>query len=178
MYIKAKMVHKEFIKNVINGDAAGYSLLFKENTKGDTPLHVAARFGHDEAVKAFIEQISKVNEVDVLRLLRMVNKKKDTALHEAARVGHAAVVELLVQANFNCSHEPNEDGETPLYLAAESGCTASVLSILRICEGSSLVHKCKGPCGRTAHHAAVQWGSPGTSATLHFAFFSWKNYRK
>lgn len=171
MFIKAKMVHKEFIENVINSDTAGYSLLFKENTNGDTPLHLCARFGHDEAVKAFIEQISKVNEEDVLRLLRMVNKKKDTALHEAARVGHGAVIELLVQADFNCSHDPNEDGETPLYLVAESGSTASVLSILRTCEGLSLADKCKGPCGRTALHAAVQWGSPGTAASLHFAFF-------
>ncbi|KAL2932498.1 hypothetical protein RDABS01_023589 [Bienertia sinuspersici] len=77
----------------------------------------------------------------------------------AARAGHAQVVELLVQADPNCSnqYEPNEEAETPLYLAAEKGCTSSVLTILQ--NPNVLQHLAyKGPCGRTALHAAVQWG--------------------
>ncbi|XP_056684271.1 ankyrin repeat-containing protein At5g02620 [Spinacia oleracea] len=159
-YKRKGLVLTEFIEKLLKdeeGSIAGYKLMWKLNINGDTPLHLAARFGHDKAVQAFLERAKEVNQEEVSSML---NKKKDTALHEAARAGHAAAVELLLKANSNCPHEPNEDGETPLYLAAERGCTSSVIIILDICNPSALSYQQKGPCGRTALHAAVQWGKP------------------
>ncbi|KAL2922851.1 Receptor-interacting serine/threonine-protein kinase 4 [Bienertia sinuspersici] len=152
------MISTEFI---VLEDEAGYWLMWKQNSNGDIPLHFAATFGHSNAVQALLERAKKVYEPadEVRMMLSMTSSNKDTALHEAARAGHARVVELLVQADPNCSnqYEPNEEAETPLYLAAEKGCTSSVLTILQ--NPNVLQHLAyKGPCGRTALHAAVQWG--------------------
>lgn len=96
-----------------------------------------------------------------MRLLRTINKNKDTALHDAARVGYVVVVETLVEQDPIWRYDPNEEGETPLYLAAERGSTNSVLRILETCNTDALDYCCKVPCGRTALHAAALWGEPG-----------------
>ncbi|XP_010665807.1 ankyrin repeat-containing protein At5g02620 isoform X2 [Beta vulgaris subsp. vulgaris] len=154
-----KKINIKFIQEVLNDNEAGYSLLWKENNNGDTPLHLAARFGQDEAVQVFLERANNVSQEELIRMLRMINKNKDTALHEAARRGSEAVVKLLVKADTSCLHESNEVGETPLYLAAERGSTASVAMILETCDPTALGYAHKGPCGRTPLHAAVQWGN-------------------
>ncbi|KAL2931557.1 Ankyrin repeat-containing protein NPR4 [Bienertia sinuspersici] len=160
LHEKNGMVSVEFIQHVLNNDG-GYPLLWKENSSGNTPLHLAARFGHKNAVQVFLERAGEVSQEEVTKLLKVTNNKNDTALHEAARAGHAQVVKLLVEVEPSClHHEPNQESETPLYLAAERGCATSVLSILATCSSSALAYDGKGPCGRTALHAAVQWGDP------------------
>ncbi|XP_010665820.2 ankyrin repeat-containing protein At5g02620 [Beta vulgaris subsp. vulgaris] len=152
-----KKINIKFIQEVLK-DNEGYLLLWKENNNGDTPLHLAARFGQAEAVQVFLERVSKVSQEELIRMQRMINNKKDTALHEAARRGSEAMVKMLVEADTNCLHESNEVGETPLYLAAERGSTASVAIILETCDATALCYAHKGPCGRTPLHAAVQLG--------------------
>ena len=138
----------------------GYSLVWNKNKDGDTPLHLAARFKHKEVVKLFLKQAMKMGKQDVMQMVRLKNKKKNTILHEAARVG-PDVVKLIVEADTFCVHEANEVGETPLYLAAESGYTASVATIFDSCHPLAFCLDYKGPCGHTPLHAAVQWGDSG-----------------
>ncbi|XP_021769416.1 ankyrin repeat-containing protein At5g02620-like [Chenopodium quinoa] len=145
-----RMINVKLIKEVLDHDS---SLLWKVNNGGNTPLHLAARFGFADVVQVFLERAAK----DVAELVRMINNRKDTALHEAARAGHVDVVKRLVTANFKCLYGPNEAGETPLYLAAERGSTEAVAVILDMCDYSAMAHR--GPSGRTALHAAVQWGN-------------------
>jgi prophage DNA circulation protein len=138
-------------------------LLWQANVKGETPLHIAARYGHDDIVKVLIKYCAQTPHQDleggiepVKEMLRMTNKEKDTALHEAVRFRHLKVVTLLIETDPNFSYSANDAGETPLYIAAERGFEDVVIEILDECK--SPMHGGGGPLGRTALHAAVIWG--------------------
>lgn len=165
--LKRPHMNIEFIKNVLDQEAQRRtrSPLWHENDNGDIPLHLAARFGHLEAVEEFLRRAELVND-DERRMLMKTNKRKDTALHEAARGGYSRIVKLLVEADPSCPYEANDAKETPLYLAAERGCADCVTAILGTCAPSALAYK--GPCGRTALHVFVQWKQSGTFLAVFF----------
>jgi hypothetical protein len=149
-------------------------LLKKANTKGETPLHMAARYGHDYIVEVLIKYCAKTPYHEdleggiglaVKEMLRTVNKKNDTALHEAVRYNHLNVVQLLIGTDPNFSYSANDAGETPLYIAAERGFEDVVIKILDKCK-SPIMHG--GPLGRTVLHAAVIRKRTGTTYFLGF----------
>jgi len=99
-------------------------LLFQANTKGETPLHFAARYGRSNAVKVLIDR-AKARPTDpesgvteAKKMLRMTNEEQDTALHVAARNRRSHVVEILTKEDPEFSYSANVHGETPLYIAA------------------------------------------------------------
>lgn len=63
-------------------------------SKGDTPLHVAARLGSSEMIRLLLEH----SPID------LANNDGKTALHEAATHGRDEVVEVLLKAGaeINC----------------------------------------------------------------------------
>ncbi|KAB1203168.1 hypothetical protein CJ030_MR8G028442 [Morella rubra] len=134
------------------------SLLWETNNKGETPLYLAARYGHVSIVNCLIEH-AKIDLPQDLesgiqaarKMLRITNKKKDTALHEAVRQNQLAVVLLLLKEDPDFSYSANDAGETPLYLAIERNFGDVALKILESCGSPSY----GGPLGRTALHAAV-----------------------
>ena len=134
------------------------SLLWLANVKGETPLHIAARYGHAAIVKVLIERAkspqqdieSGVNKT-VKEMLETTNNEKDTALHEAVRNKHLEVVKLLIQEGPDFSYSQNKAGETPLYIAVERNFKDVAFHILDKCK--SPAHD--GPLGRTTLHAAV-----------------------
>ncbi|KAJ3107859.1 Serine/threonine-protein kinase plk1 [Phlyctochytrium bullatum] len=110
-----------------------------------TPLHVAAAHGHVAVCQVFLQAARGVVEgvypdlektsliiaagtghVDVVRLLTQNGAKirpgfyEQDALHEAALYGHLEVVRFLVEngAEINSG---NQQGETPLIMAAQGG---------------------------------------------------------
>ncbi|KAJ6952780.1 protein ACCELERATED CELL DEATH 6-like [Populus alba x Populus x berolinensis] len=99
-------------------------LLLQANTKGETPLHFAARYGRSNAVEVLIDRAearpadpeSRVTEAK--KMLRMTNEEQDTALHVAARNIQAQVVKILTKEDREFSYSANVHGETPLYIAA------------------------------------------------------------
>jgi len=99
-------------------------LLLQANTKGETPLHFAARYGHSNAVKVLIERAKNLaidpenGPAEEKKMLRMTNEEKDTALHVAARNIQAQVVEILIKEDPEFSYSANVHRETPLYIAA------------------------------------------------------------
>ncbi|KAK6933366.1 Ankyrin repeat, partial [Dillenia turbinata] len=127
------------------------SLLKHENLKGETALHVAAREGHNDVVKALVAAAKVLNEEleieagTVRDLLRVTNNKKNTALHEAVRNRHLEVVRCLLEEDSEFPYVGNNAGETPL------GYRELVHAILEACK--SPAHD--GPKGRTALHGAV-----------------------
>ncbi|KAK9997395.1 hypothetical protein SO802_022081 [Lithocarpus litseifolius] len=136
------------------------SLLWQANVKGETPLHIAARYGHAAIVAVLIKRARErppqedlENGVDytVQKMLEMTNNEKDTALHEAVRGNHFEVVKRLIGEGPDFSYSQNKAGETPLYIAVERSFSDVALHILYKCK--SLAHD--GPLGRTTLHAAV-----------------------
>ncbi|KAG2725714.1 hypothetical protein I3760_01G079100 [Carya illinoinensis] len=138
------------------------SLLLKANAEDDTPLHVAARYGHASIVKVLFEhQKSQHQDLEcgqvaeaIKEMIGKLNKERDTALHEAVRHNHIEVVkQLLMEVDQEFSFGANVAGETPLYLAAERCFPDLVSEILNRLK--SPAYDC--PLDRTALHAAAFW---------------------
>ncbi|KAL9408955.1 hypothetical protein AB3S75_047359 [Citrus x aurantiifolia] len=136
-------------------------LLLQVNAKGDTPLHVAAKFGHSDIVRVLVERAKlPQHENEELesrvgtarQMIRMTNKEKNTALHEAVCHQNVDVVEILTKENPDYPYSANNYGKTPLYMAAESWSSNIVLALLE--NSTSVSHE--GPNGKTALHAAAK----------------------
>ncbi|GAY42375.1 hypothetical protein CUMW_066370 [Citrus unshiu] len=136
------------------------SLLLQVNAKGDTPLHVAAKFGHSDIVRVLVERAKlpqHENEelesgVGAARhMIRMTNNEKNTALHEAVCHKNVDVGKILTKEDPNYPYSANNHGKTPLYMAAESWSSDMVLALLE--NSTSVSHE--GPNGKTALHAAA-----------------------
>ncbi|KAG8500115.1 hypothetical protein CXB51_004385 [Gossypium anomalum] len=150
----------DFVKKILGKCP---SLLIQPNRKGQTPLHIAARYGRSTTVELFIESHADgdienlgMDELQAVReMLRLKDEESNTALHVAARYGHVEVVQaLLKHEDSDFPYSVNKNHETPLYLAAKGGYGRSVTKLLD--KWKSTVHE--GPYGRTALHAAVMSG--------------------
>ncbi|KAK0604056.1 hypothetical protein LWI29_011644 [Acer saccharum] len=147
----------DFVRRVLGKCS---DLLWKVNKKGETLLHMAARYGHADVAKFLLEECKKPSQndqesgIEATRLmLQMTNEARDTALHEAVRYSddHLDVVKVLTEADPKLTYDANTAGETPLYLAAERGYADVLDQILTTCT-SPADH---GPYARTALHVAV-----------------------
>ncbi|XP_052289764.1 uncharacterized protein LOC102621456 isoform X1 [Citrus sinensis] len=136
------------------------SLLLQVNAKGDTPLNVAAKFGHSDIVRVLVERAKlpqpENEELEsgvgaARQMIRMTNNEKNTALHEAVCHQNVDVVEILTKEDPDYPYSANNYGKTPLYMAAESRCSNMVLALLE--NSTSVSHE--GPNGKTALHAAA-----------------------
>ncbi|KAK9180141.1 hypothetical protein WN943_029348 [Citrus x changshan-huyou] len=123
------------------------SLLLQVNAKGDTPLHLAAKFGHSNIVSFLIERA----KLAAWQMMRMTNNEKNTALHEAVCHGNVQVVKILTKQDPDYPYSENKYGKTSLYMAAEGRYSEMVIELLENC--TSVSHE--GPNGKTALHAAA-----------------------
>ncbi|KAK3206485.1 hypothetical protein Dsin_020531, partial [Dipteronia sinensis] len=144
-------------------------LLWKDNKKGETLLHMAARHGHADVAKYLLQECKEPYQNDqelgiknTRQMLQMINEAKDTALHEAVRYNHLDVVKVLTVEDRELPYDANNAGETPLYLAAERGYVEVLKEILSTCI-SPVDH---GPNSRTALHATVIRNDIGTTTLL------------
>ncbi|KAJ5657428.1 uncharacterized protein N7484_001077 [Penicillium longicatenatum] len=101
--------HAKVLERLSEYNVAG---LNHKNNEGQTPLILAASAGQFEAVEYLLEQKAQIHEKD---------SSGCTALHRAAQKGDSGVVEALLKADGAEKDAQNNDGETPLYIAAYCG---------------------------------------------------------
>ena len=122
--------------------AADRAAISRVSEDGWTPLHLAAFFGRDEAVRLLLERGADVHAVSK-------NPTANTPLHAAAVRGHVAVVGLLLERGA----DPNRaagGGFTPLHLTAGAGHEAVASLLLE--RGADLT--VREAQGRTAEQVA------------------------
>ncbi|KAI5021178.1 hypothetical protein ZWY2020_055023 [Hordeum vulgare] len=130
-------------------DKRDHGLLFQINSKGDTPLHCAARAGRSKMVSYLIQVATRRNRLH--GLLRKESRLKETALHDAVRIGNKDIVDRLLEADHELGNYPRE-GTSPLYLAIllENHIIARTLH-----DRSNGDLSYSGPNGQNALHAAT-----------------------
>lgn len=93
------------------------------SSDGFTPLHLAAFFGHDEAVELLLDAAADVNAIARNETLTVA------PLHSAAAGAHGTIVAILLERGA----DPNArqgGGFTPLHAAAHNGDRESVEALL------------------------------------------------
>jgi ankyrin repeat protein len=101
------------ILDEVNVDA--YKVLIR--SRGEYPLHVAVRLGHEKAIRALLKKNpSIINE--------KVSKSGDTALHMAALYNNTIIAQLLLEKkadpNTVNKNMMGEGRKTPLHIATEN----------------------------------------------------------
>ncbi|KAL4604605.1 hypothetical protein ACB092_10G203500 [Castanea dentata] len=99
------------------------------NQLGDTALHFAISYGQDLIVEKLVKIICDKNK----EVLKLENKKKNTPLHMAASMGTLNMCICIAKADPSLGIARNEDGETPLFLAALHGEREIFLQLHSIC---------------------------------------------
>ena len=94
-------------------------LLLKSNAQREVALHIAARKGHSNVIRALIDCAKCQRKCS--SLLRSRDQDGNLALHEAVRSNCLDIVQLLVEGDPYISHGQNDAGESPLYIAVEKG---------------------------------------------------------
>uniref|UniRef100_A0A6I9QKT7 Serine/threonine-protein phosphatase 6 regulatory ankyrin repeat subunit C n=1 Tax=Elaeis guineensis var. tenera TaxID=51953 RepID=A0A6I9QKT7_ELAGV len=152
LHIVASQGHLELAKKICHRER---SLLETSNTMLDTPLHHAARAGHDEIVSLII-QLAKEGCIEARRVLRATNMDKANALHEATKHNHASVATTLIEEDAELASMLNDAGMSPLYLAIVTGSLNVAKALLQSSswERASPVSYA-GPNKKTVLHAAV-----------------------
>ncbi|XP_077226972.1 uncharacterized protein LOC143860285 [Tasmannia lanceolata] len=104
-----------------SGDVTTVVNLYQENTNilaqttnlQNTPLHIAARFGHLELAKLLIKLRPS--------MLLAENREMETPLYEACREGHHKVAHLLYEVEYSVAFKVNRDKESVLFVACDCG---------------------------------------------------------
>ncbi|RVX09251.1 hypothetical protein CK203_015218 [Vitis vinifera] len=125
LHIAISFGHHKLAKHIVG---LCPDLIKKTNSKGDTALHIAARKKDLSFVKFAMNSCpsgsgaSRDVEKAEHPLLRIGNKEGNTVLHEALinRCKQEEVVEIFIKADPQVAYYPNNEGKSPLYLAAEA----------------------------------------------------------
>ncbi|XVF28700.1 hypothetical protein REPUB_Repub15cG0052500 [Reevesia pubescens] len=170
--IEKRRSTSNFVEQILNKCP---SLLLQPNAKGETPLHIAARYGHSDLVEFLINyDQAKAPHIDGdlekqearRDMLRNTDLESNTALHIAVEYGHLKVVQALLQfEDPDFSYSPHKSHETPLYIAARREDHCLVDEILDKFK-STTACGLGGPHGRTVLHAAAMAGDASATRII------------
>ncbi|KAF8008297.1 hypothetical protein BT93_K2085 [Corymbia citriodora subsp. variegata] len=86
-------------------------LIYCENSRGETPLHIAARAGKAVAVELLLRQGVLIDP----------DRSGNSPLHEAVRKGHRKVIGQLVSQDPSQVYRSNKESKSPSCVAVETG---------------------------------------------------------
>ena len=120
LHVALQFKRFDVAENIVN---VSPRLVYKTNSKGNTALHVAARWVESSSIVKLIIQKAKEErdaEVGGQQLLRMMNQDGDTALHVAVRYNNFDVVnDLIEEDREELAKYVNKAGESALFLAVD-----------------------------------------------------------
>ncbi|KAL8217023.1 hypothetical protein R6Q57_023860 [Mikania cordata] len=116
-----------------------------KNRSGFDPLHIAAREGHQEIVKIFLDHDPGLSKT--------VGQSNSTPLTTAAARGHSSVVNELLSRDSSLVYVKRSNGKNALHLAARQGHVDIVTALLK--KDPQLARRTDKK-GQTALHMAVK----------------------
>ncbi|GAB4837293.1 hypothetical protein Ancab_039573 [Ancistrocladus abbreviatus] len=115
LHIAASAGHYENIIQILHRNL---DLIASRDSKGDLPLHAAARAGQKQAVMTLTLFMTKIVKPELS--IGMANKEGNTALHLAIENGNKEVAWYLILSCPETSQSLNKEGISPLYLAIKT----------------------------------------------------------
>ena len=139
------------VRELVAGKKVQLNNCVANNPHGDTPLHVAAYFGHKDIVQYLVEK--EGCEVDSR------NRYQKTPLHRAARQGELEVVKYLIEEKGSDPKLTCHWKRTPLHSACIHGQLAVVKYLMSISTVDSSVKDILFE--QTPLQLAAEWGTVG-----------------
>ncbi|KAM7493310.1 hypothetical protein LguiB_027919 [Lonicera macranthoides] len=118
---------------ILEGDLQAFKKFISQNplfinqttlNSSNTPLHLAARFGHAALVADMVAAWPD--------LAAAANGEAETPLHEACREGHVEVVKVLLDADLSAAYKLNRRDESVMFVACERGWVEVVKKLLNL----------------------------------------------
>ncbi|KAI9110006.1 hypothetical protein K1719_019047 [Acacia pycnantha] len=129
---------------------------------GQTALHIAVSNGKEHVVRLMVLVMSDTqanNKEELVKALRTHNHRGNTALHLAASMGDATICRIIARVESTLVDDRNDDGETPLFLAALHGRKQAFLSLHSIRNPNIMdppfYDNCRRSKGDTILHCAI-----------------------
>ncbi|XP_020875313.1 protein ACCELERATED CELL DEATH 6-like [Arabidopsis lyrata subsp. lyrata] len=144
LHLAATWGHLELVKEIVSECPR---LLLEPNSRGKTPLHVAAHGGHTPVIEAFVKTVTFASarlcteESERLNPYVLKDTNGNTALHYAIKGHYFEMATCLVNANQDAPFLGNNKGESSLLMAVYFGYVSLVKLILKTTGNEDLEEK-------------------------------------